>query len=154
MRLRFSIAAVVALGVAVDLPARAQEVTPTTTAPQASPAALPEEPPKEPPKGKPMIVAGGVVTGLGAVSTIFGTVRLLQAAGSTEGESADSFRVVGVAYLAAGLVVLAVGVPMVWFGVQRRRAWQAWQAERRVALLPRIDRSVRGTWTAGFELGF
>ncbi len=56
-------------------------------------------------------------------------------------------------FIPTGIIVTAVGVPLIVVGARRLRAYKAWQRERKVSLRPHLGRN-HATWTPGFELRF
>lgn len=70
--------------------------------------------------------------------------------------SACSHGLVGAVTMPIGVIVLAVGAPLLGVGVHRNRVWRVWRAwrrERAVVLVPRLSHGY-GAWTAALTLRF
>jgi hypothetical protein len=104
---------------------------------------------EEPERGTGRLVAGIVLTSLGALGTIAGGIM----AGVVQGLSDGRARGTG-ALVLPGLVVLGVGVPLTIGGAMRYRQWKAWRQRNPVEVAPVAGRSTHGSWMVGVSLRF
>jgi len=115
-------------------------------------AATPSEAP--PPRGLGLIAGGTVFTLVGTGVTIGGISLFAEGARCRREAQGECWAGLGGAImLPVGIIVLAIGAPMLGFGIRRNLAWGRWQREHGLALRPHVGR-VRGAWMVGLELRF
>ncbi|MBA3549803.1 MAG: hypothetical protein H0T76_25260 [Nannocystis sp.] len=107
-----------------------------------------------------MLIPGAIITGaLGLPITTLGVIRLIQfnriqkqtddglvAAGATLGKGAS------IVVISFGVIFLAVGVPLLAVGAVKLSKYQKWKNGH--AMVPAMNRTAHGTWTAGLALRF
>ena len=138
----------------------AEGAPPVAAAPGPAPAPAPAAMGPEPSKGLGMLIPGAIITGgLGLPLTALGIVRLIQynniqkqtddglvAAGAALGKGAS------IVVISFGVIFLAVGVPLLAVGAVKLSNYQKWKSGH--ALVPSMNRTMYGTWTAGVALRF
>lgn len=107
----------------------------------------------EPENGRGMLVGGALLSGVGLPTLITGLV-ILKPGRTLEGDAIYVAQIWGGSFIGAGLLSLAVGVPLLVVGVRRHKEWQLWQRENRISLRPHLERGTRGTWALGLQLRF
>ena len=80
--------------------------------------------------GLGLTIAGGIVTGLGALNLAISPVCRADFYREANGDTASNVCFYG--SLIGGGILLAVGVPMLVVGLVRRSAWKAWHENNQV----------------------
>ena len=141
-----------------DAPAPVAEGAPPVAPAPMGPAPGPMGP--EPSRGLGLMIPGAVITGaLGLPITILGVIRLIQfknyqkqANSGEEVVLSGLGQIASVAVITTGVIFLAVGVPLLGVGAYRFSKYQKWKNGH--ALVPSMNRTAHGTWTAGLALRF
>lgn len=146
---------------APDAPAPVAEgAPPIAAAPAPAPAPAPTQVGPEPSRGLGMLIPGAIITGaLGLPITVLGVVRLVQfnnyqkqADDGLEVAVGGLGKVASVAVIITGVVFLSVGVPLLAVGAVKLSKYQKWKNGH--AMVPSMNRTAYGTWTAGVALRF
>jgi hypothetical protein len=129
--------------------------------PTAAPAPAPAPMGPEPSRGLGLLIPGAIITGaLGLPVTFIGIYDLIQfnkiqkqAQDGTTAAVAGLGKGASIAVIALGLIFLSVGAPMLGVGAYKLSKYQKWKREGH-ALLPTMQRTAYGTWTAGLAVNF
>jgi len=132
---------------------------PPPAAPPPGPAPGPIGP--EPSKGLGLLIPGAIITGgLGLPITVLGVIRLIQfnriqkqADDELVGAVATLGKGASIAVIATGLIFLSVGAPLLGVGAYKFSKYQKWKRGEQV-LVPAMNRTAHGTWTAGLAMTF
>jgi hypothetical protein len=143
--------------------APAAEAGPTAAGPPptAAPAPAPAPMGPEPSRGLGLLIPGAIITGaLGLPVTFIGIYDLIlfnkaqkEAPDGTTAAVAGLGKGASIAVIALGLIFLSVGAPMLGVGAYKLSKYQKWKREGH-ALLPTMQRTAYGTWTAGLAVNF
>ena len=125
----------------------------------AAPAPAPTSP--EPSKGLGMMITGAVITGAFALPFTFWGIYAYAQYNKLEKATNDPLLDTGaglgkgasLALIATGLIFLSVGGPLLGVGAYKFSKWRKWKNEGH-ALMPMMNRTAHGTWTAGVGLRF
>jgi hypothetical protein len=125
----------------------------------AAPAPAPTSP--EPSKGLGLMITGAVMTGaVGLPLTfygIYGIILFNRAERAAADSGTEDFRNLGrgaaLGLTVFGLIIVSAGAPMLGVGAYKFSKWRKWKNEGH-ALLPMMNRTAHGTWTAGVGLRF
>lgn len=124
------------------------------------PAPMPMGP--EPSKGLGLLIPGAIITGaLGLPITFWGVYLIIQynkiqkqtEEGTVVNAAAGLGKGASIAVTIFGLIFLSVGAPMLGVGAYKLSKYQKWKREGH-SLLPAMNRTAHGTWTAGLAVNF
>lgn len=147
---------------ASEAPAPVAEGAPPIAAagPAPAPAPAPTQVGPEPSRGLGMLIPGAIITGaLGLPITTLGVIRLVQYNNIQKQTNDDGVAVVAaigkgasIAVITFGVIFLSVGVPLLAVGAVKLSKYQKWKNGH--AMVPAMNRTAHGTWTAGLALRF
>jgi hypothetical protein len=141
-------------------PAPDPAAAPAAAPAPVGPAPMPMGP--EPSKGLGLLIPGAIITGaLGLPITFWGVYLIIQynkiqrqtEEGTVVNAAAGLGKGASIAVTIFGLIFLSVGAPMLGVGAYKLSKYQKWKREGH-SLLPAMNRTAHGTWTAGLAVTF